>query len=125
MYGAQAMASDRATRRRARRREVAQLIRTLRTRAGMTQERLAWKMTQLGEPTTRSQVAMWEVLPPRDPDEPDGGQMPSTEKFIVLLAATEPEEHPETAEERQGRVLRARLAELRVPRRQDDRSSTS
>ena len=43
------MAMDRAARRRQRRREVAQLIRTLRDRAHLTQEGLAYKMTQLGE----------------------------------------------------------------------------
>jgi hypothetical protein len=109
---------DRAARRRQRRREVAQLIRTLRDRAHLTQERLAWKMTQLGEPTSRSQVSMWEVVPPRDPSEPDGGQMPSTEKFIAMLEATVPEDRPETAEERQARILRARLSDL--PRRRPE-----
>jgi len=96
---------DRQERRRARQREVARLIHTLRIRAGLTQEGLAYKMTQLGEPTSRSQVSMWEIAGEK-------GQMPATEKFIVLLQATEPEDRPETVEERQARVLRARLADL-------------
>jgi hypothetical protein len=110
------LAMDRRTRRRARRREVATLIRTLRLRAGLTQEGLAYRMTQLGEPTNRSQVSMWELLPPRDPGEADPGQMPATEKFIVILQATEPEDRPETPEERQARVLRGRLTDLRRTR---------
>jgi transcriptional regulator with XRE-family HTH domain len=100
---------DRRERRRARRREVAQLIRTLRLRAGLTQEGLARRMTRLGEPTTRSQVSMWEL-----PGET--GQMPETQKFLAILEATEPDDRPETAEERRARVLRARLSGLRLRR---------
>ena len=111
---------DRAARRRQRRREIAQMIRTLRTRAGMTQEGLAFRMTQLGEPTSRSQVSMWEVVPPRDPAEPDPGQMPSTAKFVCLLEATAPEDRPETTAEREARVMRARMADLRPPRPRQD-----
>ena len=111
---------DRSARRRARRREVAQLIRTLRTRAGLTQEGLAYRMTQLGEATSRSQVSMWELLPPRDLDEHDPGQLPELGKFLALLQATEPEDRPETPEERQARVLRARLSDLRGGQQRSD-----
>jgi transcriptional regulator with XRE-family HTH domain len=97
---------DRRDRRQARRREVAHLIRTLRLRKGLTQEALALRMTALGEPTSRSQVSMWEM-------PSDRGQMPDTWKFLAILEATEPEERPETPEERQARVMRGRLIDLR------------
>ena len=83
------------------------MIRTLRDRASLTQEALALRMTRLGEPTTRSQVSMWEM--------PEG-QMPDTWKFLAILQATEPEDRPETPEERQARVMRARLAEVGASR---------
>jgi hypothetical protein len=105
-YGYAVVAMDRRDRRQARRREVARLIRTLRLRAGLTQEALAIKMSALGEPTTRSQVSMWEM-----PGE--SGQMPDTWKFLAILQATEPEDRPESAEEVQARVLRGRLVDLR------------
>lgn len=110
------VAMDRRERLRARRREVAQLIRTLRLRAGLTQEGLAYRMTQLGEPTLRSQISMWEMG--------EKGQMITTPKLLALLQATEPEDRPESPEERQARVLRGRLGDLRRldPRRGDGSS---
>lgn len=103
---------DRRAHRLARQREVAHLIRTLRNRAGLTQDALARKMTRLGERTSRSQVSMWEI-------GGEAGQLPSTLKFLALLQATEPEDRPESAEERQARVLRSRLTDLRRPRLDD------
>lgn len=103
-------ADARREHRRARQREIARLVRTLRLRAGLTQEALAIRMTRLGEQTTRSQVSMWELA--------EGGQIPETVKFLAILEATTPDERPESAEERQARVLRGRLADLPSGRRQ-------
>lgn len=58
--------------------EIAQLVRAARTRAGLTQEQLAFRMTQLGEPTDRRQVGDWE----------SGKQMPGAYKFLLVLRST-------------------------------------
>ena len=102
---------DRQERRRARQREVAHLVRTLRNRVGLTQEELAFKMSRiLGQKVHRSQVSMWEIAG-------ESGQMVSTDMFLALLEATTPEDRPESIEERRARVIRARVGELRFRQR--------
>jgi DNA-binding transcriptional regulator YiaG len=67
-------------------RQVAQLVRAARRRAGLTQAGLAHRMTQLGEKTTRSQVSMWET-----------SRLPNAFKLIRLVhaAASMPQTHGE------------------------------
>lgn len=116
-YALLAVAMDRAARRAQRQKEIALLIRTLRHRADMTQEDLAREMTRLGDPTSRSQVSMWEMPGPQ-------GNLPDLDKFLTILEATEPRDQPETAADRQGRFLRRRLTDLRhlrAPRDDDAR----
>jgi transcriptional regulator with XRE-family HTH domain len=67
---------DSETRRQAQTREVGNLIRAARKRARLTQAGLAYRMTQMGVPTSRGQVSMWETK-----------QMPGAYKLIAIIRA--------------------------------------
>src|SRR5215472_6551444 len=93
--------------RRARQaRQLADLVRAARQRAGLTQEELAARMTEAGEPTSRSQVSMWELGSP-------SGYVPSTGKLLAIFEVTRSTDPARDAAERQIAELEARLAELR------------
>lgn len=87
-------------------RDVRELVRVARLRAGLSQEGLAQRMSALGEPTTRSQISMWELRPPR-------GRDPSARKLLAILEATRVE-RPLTATEEELAELERRLVELRA-----------
>jgi transcriptional regulator with XRE-family HTH domain len=87
-------------------------------RAGFTQEQLAFRMTQLGEPTSRRQIGQWE----------SGKQMPGAGKFLIVLRATAlPAGTRKTQAERDIEEVEAqlwaildRLRDVQPRRRQDD-----
>jgi transcriptional regulator with XRE-family HTH domain len=87
-------------------RQVAELIRAARQRAGLTQDDLAARMTEAGEPTSRSQVSMWEM-------GREGGYMPSTAKLLTIFEVTRTADPARAAAERQMAELEDQLAELR------------
>jgi len=87
-------------------RQVADLVRTARVRAGLTQEELAARMTEAGEPTARSQVSMWELGSP-------SGHMPSTVKLLTIFEVTRSPDPARDAAERQIVELEAQLTELK------------
>lgn len=68
--------TDPETRRQREQRLIAGMIRAARRRAGLTQEALALRMTQLGTPVTRGQISMWET-----------SQMPGAYKLVALVHA--------------------------------------
>ncbi len=63
-------------------------------------------MTEAGEPTSRSQVSMWELGSP-------SGHMPSTGKLLTIFEVTRSVDPTRDAAERQIAGLEAQLAELR------------
>jgi ribosome-binding protein aMBF1 (putative translation factor) len=87
-------------------RQVADLVRAARQRAGLTQEELAARMSQAGEPTSRSQVSMWELGSP-------SGHMPSTAKLLTIFEVTRTPDPVRDAAERQILDLETQLADLR------------
>lgn len=87
-------------------RQVADIVRAARQRAGLTQEELAARMTEAGEPTTRSQVSMWELGSP-------SGHMPSTGKLLAIFEVTRSVDPARDAVERQIADLESQLVELR------------
>src|SRR5215471_14073408 len=97
---------NRDERRRKQMRQVADLVRAARQRAGVTQEELAARMTEAGEPTSRSQVSMWEMGPPN-------GHMPSTAKLLTIFEVTRSPDPARDAAERQIAELESQLADLR------------
>lgn len=86
--------------------QVAELIRAARQRAGLTQEELAARMTRAGEPTSRSQVSMWELGSP-------SGHVPSTGKLLAIFEVTRSGDPVRDEAKRQIARLEAQLAELR------------
>src|SRR5215831_13449647 len=97
---------NREERRRRQLDQVAELVRVTRQRARLTQEELATRMTKAGEPTSRSQVSMWELGSP-------SGHMPSTGKLLTIFEVTRSVDPARDAAERQIAGLEAQLAELR------------
>ncbi len=97
---------SREERRRNQLQQVAELVRAARQRAGLTQEELALRMTEAGEPTSRSQVSMWEL-------GSASGHMPSTGKLLTIFEVTRSVDPARDAAERQIAGLEAQLAELR------------
>jgi transcriptional regulator with XRE-family HTH domain len=87
-------------------RQVADLVRAARLRAGMTQEELAAQMSLAGEPTSRSQVSMWELGSAT-------GHMPSTAKLLTIFEVTRSPDPARDAAERQIVDLESQLADLR------------
>ena len=87
-------------------RQVAELVRAARHRAGLTQEELADRMTEAGEPTSRSQVSMWEMGSPT-------GHIPSSGKFLAIFEVTRTVDPLRDAAERQIAGLEAQLGDLR------------
>lgn len=85
-------------------REIARLIRALRTRAKLTQEGLARRMTLHGVPTTRTQVTAWEAGPPN-------GQSPSSYKLLTIFRVTRQERRRSQVEDEIAE-LEAQLAVL-------------
>lgn len=65
---------DPETRRQTQTREVGDLLRTMRRRAGLTQAGLAYRMTQMGYPTGRGAISMWETK-----------RMPSAFTLIAIM----------------------------------------
>jgi transcriptional regulator with XRE-family HTH domain len=97
---------NREERRQKQLRQVADLVRAARLRAGLTQEELANRMSQAGEPTSRSQVSMWELGSAK-------GHIPSTAKLLALFEVTRSSDPVRDAAERQIAELEGRIAELR------------
>lgn len=87
-------------------RQVAELVRAARHRAGLTQEEMADRMTEAGEPTSRSQVSMWEMGSPT-------GHIPSSSKLLAIFEVTRLADPARDAAERQIAELEGRLADLR------------
>lgn len=87
-------------------RQVAELVRAARLRAGLTQEELAVRMGEAGEPTMRSQVSMWEMGSPN-------GHMPSTAKLLTIFEVTRTPDPGRDSAERRIAELEVQLAELR------------
>lgn len=87
-------------------RQVADLIRAARQRAGLTQEELAARMTEAGEPTTRAQVSVWELGSP-------SGHLPSTGKLLTIFEVTRSPDPARDQAERQIVELERQLADLR------------
>ncbi len=97
---------SREERRQKQMRQVAELVRAARQRAGFTQEELAARMSQAGEPTSRSQVSMWEMGSPN-------GHVPSTAKLLAIFEVTRSPDPTRDAAERQIADLESQLADLR------------
>lgn len=95
---------DQAERQARETQEVARLVKSLRTRAGFTQQQLADRMTADGNPTKRAQVTHWE----------SGRQAPSSYNLLSIFRATR---RPRAREQ-----LEAEIAELedRMAGLQDD-----
>jgi len=98
---------NREDRRRKQLDQVAELVRVARQRAGLTQEALASRMTEAGEPTSRSQVSMWEMGAP-------SGHMPSTAKLLAIFEVTRSVHQSRDAVEHRIADLEAQLAKLRM-----------
>jgi transcriptional regulator with XRE-family HTH domain len=67
---------DPETRRQQQTRQVGDLLKTARRRAGLTQAGLAYRMTQMGHPTARGSISMWETQ-----------RMPSAHTLIAIMRA--------------------------------------